>query len=526
MRLLLISDQIHDGSGGAPFRGALLVDGGRIAALFRGVAPAEVAVEQRIDVGQHVLCPGFVDLHTHSDVSALSEPGCVSAIQQGITTQVVGHCGFSAAPVTPQTAATMVDDEPVFGFPGVGWNWTDVPGYLAALRERRPATNVLTLVGHGTVRRLVMGGASRRARPPEAAAIATHVSAALEAGAAGVSTGLSYAPGMFADETELHGLARIAGRLGRRYHTHMRYGGTPIRTALAEAIAVASATGVAVNISHLYPAPDDPPGEAERILADVDRARAAGLDVTFDLTVFCRGGGAWLQALPGWARAGGLAGTVEHIADPAQRAVLVRYLASRNTDWNDQLIVKVAHPENGHLVGSTIGALARAAGEHPAETALRLVAEDGQFWVAPHVKRQADLDVLIRHPACVPVSDGMAAHPVVHRALGAMPKTFGTVPMVLGSYVRERQVLPLPDAIHKLTQLPAERAGIVGRGLLAPGYVADLVVFDPDAVLNNASDERPARAPAGIDHVMVNGRWAVCNGQLTGQRAGEALTAA
>lgn len=525
MTLLLTGTCIHDGTGGPAICGGVLVDGTRIREVFRGGIPDDVRADEHLDVAGHVICPGFVDLHTHSDVSVLSEPGCVSAIAQGITTQLVGHCGFSAAPVTATTIADMAREEPVFGFPGVVWDWTDMDGYLAALRARRPATNILSLVGHNTVRRLVIGGAARPADGGERRIMAAYVAAALDAGAAGLSTGLSYAPGLYADETELHALARVAQSRGRRYHTHMRYGGMPIRAALDEAIRLADATGVAVNVSHLYPSPTDPPDEAQRLLEAIDGARSRCLDVTFDLTVFCRGGGAWLQALPGWARAGGVAGTLERLADPGARARVLAYLDDRGVDWDDQLIVKITDPANASVVGRSIGAVARERGEHAAETALRLVAEDGQFWVAPHVKRQVDLDVLINHPCCVPVTDGMAADPVAHRDLGVMPKTFGTVPLVLGGYVRDRRVLRLEDAVHKLTGLAAERAGLTDRGVLAPGYAADIVVFDADCIANNATDDEPTAAPSGIEHVMVNGHWALHDGALTADRPGQVLAA-
>lgn len=523
MRLLLTGRRIYDGSGGAAFSGGMLIDSARIEQVFRERVPDCAGVQEQLDAGDHVICPGFVDLHTHSDVSVLSEPGCVSAIGQGITTQVVGHCGFSAAPVDARTRASMVDEEPVFGFPDVDWDWATTAEYLRAVRDARPATNVATLVGHSTVRRLVMGGAGRAADDRELSAMCHQADAALRDGALGLSTGLSYAPGMYADARELTALGRLTSRYGRRYHTHMRYGVLPIWHALAEAISLARTAGVAVNVSHLYPSAADPADMAEHLLAAVDQAREEGLDVTFDLTVFRRGGGAWIQALPGWARDGGLPALLARIAAPADRRRLLAHLRQQATDWDDQLVVKVSHPDNGHLVGRSIGELARERGRDPAGTALDLVSEDGQFWVAPHIKRQADLDAMIAHPLCVPVTDGMAAHPVKHRPLGLMPKTFGTVPLVLGDYVRERRVLPLAQAIVKLTRLAATRAGLLDRGLLAPGLAADVVVFDPERIANEATDDDPAVAPSGVEHVLVNGSWAVRGGRLTGNRAGQAL---
>ncbi len=176
-----------------------------------------------------------------------------------------------------------------------------------------------------------------------------------------------------------------------------------------------------------------------------------------------------------------------------------------------------------HLTGRTIGDVARERGQDPIDTALDLVLEDAQFWIAPTIKDQGHLDRLIASPLCVPIGDGFASHPTKHRALGLMPKSFGTYPLVLGSYVRQRGVLTLAEAIRKMTSEPARRLGLVDRGLLAPGYAADLVVFDPEIVANRATEEDPAARPLGIDRVMVNGAWAVIDGQATGARAGRSL---
>lgn len=518
-----LQGRVVDGTGTPAFEGVVVLDDDRIEAVHRGGrAPEHLP---GLDVGSAVIAPGFIDLHTHSDVSLLSEPGCVSALVQGITTQVVGHCGFSAAPVSPATAAGMVDEEPVFGFPGVAWDWQSMGGYLDAVARMRPATNVVTLVGHNTVRRLVMAGGGEPATPDQLATMCSHLDAAMGEGAVGVSTGLSYAPGMFADEAELVGIAAAAAKRGLRYHTHMRYGDLSVRESLQEALRVTRAAGAALNVSHLYPYAWDPPHEVERLIALVDAARADGFDVTFDLTVFTRGGGALLQQLPGWSRRGGLEGTLRLLADAETRRRLEELLTESNDPsyWHDALIVKINHARNASLVGRSIADIAQERGETPAATALDLVVEDGQFWVAPTIKRQDDLDRLIAHPVCVPITDGMAAHPERHRALGIMPKTFGSFAQVLGSYVRDRGILRLEQAVEKLTRLPAERVHLDDRGVLREGAVADVVVFDPATVANRATEADPAAAPAGIHHVVVAGRFALRDQQLTDMRSGRVL---
>ncbi len=525
--LVIRNARIYDGTGGPPYPGEIVIDGERITSIGEPVQP-RVATED-IDVSGLAVMPGVVDLHTHSDVSLISDPGCVSAIAQGVTTQVVGLCGFSAAPISEAGLQSIVQDEPIFAFPDVHWSWSTIDGYREALDRIAPATNVATLVGHNTLRRFVMGGANAPPTAPELDRMRALLREGLHEGARGFSTGLSYAPGLFADLEELVALTRVAAEEGKPYHTHMRYGPRSMREMLAEAIATAERSGVELNVSHLYPRPNDPSDEPDRLTEMIDAARARGVRVTFDLTIFVRGGGAWVQVLPAWARDGGMASTVELLRNPASRARLKQELTPDRSgwpwlaDWDDQLIVKVNRPENARLAGRTIGDVARERGAEPIETAFDLVIEDGQFWVAPTIKNQAHLDRLMRSPLCVPVTDGMSAHPTKHRHLGLMPRTFGTFPHVLGRYVREAGVLSLEEAVHRMTQVPATRVALTDRGVLAPSKAADLVVFDPATIANRATEADPGALPAGIKRVMVNGRWALVEGRFTSARSGRAL---
>ena len=523
--IVLRNARLYDGTGGPAIDGDLAIHDGRIVSIGDPV-PDGAGLEE-IDLAGLAVAPGFIDLHTHSDVSLLSDPGCLSAIEQGITTQSVGLCGFSAGPVSPESLEGMIEEEPVFAFPGVAWDWTTIGGYREAVARARPATNVTTFVGHNTLRRFVIGGADRPPTPTELERMRSLVRDAIDEGARGFTTGLSYAPGLFASVEELAALAGVAAERGLTYHTHMRYGDLDVRGSVAEAIDTAERAGVILNISHMYPRANQPPEEADILLGMLDDARERGLDVTFDLTMFPRGGGAWVQSLPGWARDGGNAATAAIIRDPATRARLIEELSSPADfwlkDWDDQVICKVNQPENAHLSGRTIGELARERGQAPIDTALDLVLEDGQYWIAPTIKDQGHLDRLVSSPLCVPIGDGFANHPEMHRAYGLMPKSFGTFPLVLGSYVRDRGVLTLEEAVHKITAEPARRLGLTDRGVLAPGLAADLVVFDPATIGNRATEADPAARPAGIDRVMVNGAWAVIEGRATGERAGLSL---
>jgi len=526
-RLVLANAQIIDGSGKAPFMGSVTIEHGRVVAVGPD-APEEDA--ERIDVAGWAVAPGFIDMHTHSDVSALSDPDCVSAVWQGVTSQIVGHCGFSAAPTDAASRRTLRREEPVFGFPGGDgqyhdWGWGSVEEYLQAVEAARPRTNLGTLVGHNSLRRLVVGSADRAPTPEELTRMESLVEAALDEGALGLSSGLSYPPGMYAESAEISALARLAARAGKRYHTHMRYGGVPIRECLGEAIQVGRDAECPVNVSHLYPAIEDDHLEAGRLLEMIAAENRAGGDVTFDLTLFRRGGGAFSQSLPSWAAHGGLAALVDRIQDPEQRMRLVADIARLHgkRDWNDDLIVKVSGHKSSSLVGRTIGDVAAELGAPPAETVVGLLEADPQFWVAPNIKRQSDLDTLLGDERCVPVTDGMAAHPDKHAHLGLMPKTFGTFPLLLGDYVRSRRVLTIGEAVARATSVPAERLGLSDRGRLQPGYRADLVVFDPATIANTASDDDPGQPPVGVRDVMVNGSWALLSGRLTAERNGEVL---
>jgi N-acyl-D-aspartate/D-glutamate deacylase len=516
---------IVDGLGGPPRAGDVGIAGARLAVVGERI---ESGAAEEIDAGGLIVSPGFIDLHTHSDVSLLSEPGCDSAIEQGVTTQAVGLCGFSAAPVSSTSLRAMVDEEPVFAFPGVAWDWTTIRGYREAVTAARPATNVTTFVGHNTLRRFVIGSADRRPTADELTRMERLVEEAIDEGARGFTTGLSYAPGLFASVEELAALAAVAARHGLTYHTHMRYGDLTVRESVDEALDTARRAGVVLNISHMYPRPVRPPEEADHLVGKLEAARADGLEVTFDLTIFPRGGGAWVQGLPGWARDGGHAVTAAIIRDPETRARLVADLEQPDpeswaTDWDDQVICKVNRPDNQHLLGRTIGDIARERDEPPVHTALDLVLEDGQFWVAPTIKDQRHLDRLIESPLCVPIGDGFSHHAERHRPYGLMPKSFGTFPLLLGSYVRDRSVLSLPEAIRKVTSEPARRLGLRDRGQLERGLAADLVLFDPGSVANRATEADPSARPAGVSRVMVNGRWVVEDGTATGERPGMML---
>ena len=318
--LILRGGRIMDGTGSHWYHADVAIADARIAAMGRDLGGAG----REIDASGLVVSPGFVDMHAHSDVTLLVNPRAESAIRQGVTTQIVGHCGFSAAPVHPEKQEALRRDSFIFAFEGYDWTWNDMAGYRAALAHARPAVNVATLVGHGALRQYAMGQAARPATEQELAVMKVELDKALAQGARGLSSGLTYAPGRFSDTDELIELGKVMRRHGGIYHTHMRDYSRFILDSMREAIRVGAETHVPVNISHLNP----PKGKnmVGDLTAFIEDARARGVQVTFDNTIWTRGGGPYMQMLPDWAQEGGIAAMKERLADPLTRREIARQL--------------------------------------------------------------------------------------------------------------------------------------------------------------------------------------------------------
>jgi len=507
---LLRGGTLVDGLGSPPRPADLAILGDRIAAI---ASPGELAAgtaTRVLDLDGRVVAPGFVDLHSHSDWTLLECPTADSRIRQGITTEITGNCGSSAAPESPEGGKF------------------DVATYLRELETRRVAVNVALLIGQGTLRVKELGSDDRPATAAELARMIADLESAMDAGALGLSTGLEYVPGIFTPTAEIEALARVVARRGGLYASHMRNEEAKLLDAIEEALEVARRTGVRTELSHLKIVGRRNWPRMGEAIARLERARAEGLDVTADVYPYTAYSTGLSILLPAWAREGGTDAMAARFGDPATRAsirdAVSAYVTSDPGDFD--LVVISAVGEHGRLdaIGRSIAAIAKGDGVEPAETVVRLLEVSGEevSYVGFGMSEENVAKVLT-HPLVGFGSDGYALRAEDVDAEQPHPRSYGAAVRVLARYCRDLGLLDLPTAIRKLTAFPADRAGLADRGRLLPGCFADLVVFDLAKLTDPATYEHPKRYPGGIDHVFVNGVPAIRDGEATGERAGRAL---
>lgn len=478
-----------------------------------------------------VVTPGFIDMHSHSDWRLWANRRAESKIRQGVTTEVVGNCGFSPAPATDEHLADLRAF--ALALPsGMDFRWRSMAEYLRAFDSEGCALNVVHLVGHGTLRVAAMGFARRAPTEAELRRMHAMLAAAMEAGAWGVSTGLIYAPGSFATTEEIVAVAAAAARYRGIYASHIRGEGATLLAAVGEAIQVGRENAMPVQISHVKAAGRPNWGKVGEALALIDAARAEGLDVMADVYPYTASSTSLRTLLPDWALEGGVEAMLARLRDPGARARLRGELEApaegqsfvERVGWDNVLIA--ACERRREAEGKRLAEIARERGGDPVEAAFELLlAEGGRGSMILFQIDEADLRRALRHPHVMIGSDGSALAPYGELGAGKPhPRNYGTFPRVLGEYVREQRLLRLAHAVHKMTGLPARRLGLRDRGIVREGARADLVVLDADRVADRATYQDPHRYPSGIEHVLVNGRFVIKDGEHTGSLPGRVLT--
>jgi N-acyl-D-amino-acid deacylase len=521
--LVIAGALIVDGSASSPRPGTVVVTGDRIEAVL-GPREGEPRTPRRIDASRRVVTPGFVDVHSHSDITPLVEPTMDSMLRQGVTTLVVGNCGGSAYPVAG--AADMA------GLAGadpseLAMDWRSFGEYLQRVDEARPALNLAALVGHGTLRSTVMGDNQRRAAGEgELGAMRALLREALREGAVGLSSGLVYAPGLHATTDELGSLAAALADEGGIYASHIRGEGRSVFDAVAECAEIGRRNGVPSHVSHLKVETRPMWGRAGELLSLLDGERERGADVTADQYPYTAWETELSSALPPWVSRDKLP---EVLADPASRQRLDAAIEKGEPGWEnvgrgigwDRLVIG-SHLSDPSLTGRSIAQLAEEMSLEPSELIARLLIADPYTGLLGHAMHEDDVRTILARPDVFVATDGLAISPA--GPLGAFaihPRYYGTFPRVLGRYVREEGILSLPDAVRKMSLLPAERFGLAGRGRIGAGAFADLVVFDPGRIADRATYERPHTFADGVDVVVVNGRVAWDGSEVS--RHGRAL---
>src|SRR5919108_355345 len=515
--VLIQQARVVDGSGAPAFVADVAVRGDTIARVGT-VTSSQARVV--IDGTGLTLGPGFIDLHTHSDYTLLVNPLAESKVHQGVTTEVIGNCGTSPAPLGdeayPIVRARMQQQYQL------DVSWRTLAGYLERLAEAGIAVNVVPIVGHGAIRSAVMGYAQRLPTASELTHMQTLLAQAMADGAFGLSTGLVYAPGCYADTDELVELAKVVRQAGGMYFSHIRGESDTVLEAAHEAITVGERAGVAVQISHLKTAGRENWEKTPALLDLLDQANANGLDVTGDVYPYTAGATSLGALLPPWVHEGGLAKLLPRLRDEQVRARIRRDIEqgidgwwnpARASGWSGVQVSRA--PQQRSYQGMRLSEIAALCQQDPLDVALDLLlGEEGNAGVVLFMMGEVQVQTILRHNRVMIGSDAGATAP--YGVLGQSqphPRAYGTFPRILGTYVRELGVISLEEAIFRMTGLTAWRLGLSDRGLIRPGYKADLVLFDAQHIADQATYDMPHAYPTGIRRVLVNGQVILRDGE-------------
>ncbi len=503
---------VYDGTGAPPIRADVAIDGDRIRAVGTNLQTTGSTI---IDARGLAVAPGFIDIHSHSDLELLVEPRAHSKIRQGVTTEIIGQDGGSLGPW--RNGPPREDDRP-----------PDVTEFFQRLSRSGSAVNVASMIGAGTVRHVVIGDVDRPSTADELDRMVVLVRDAVANGACGLSSGLEYVPGGFADLAELVALAQPLAKSGLPYASHIRNEDDRLLAAVEEALAVGQGAGVPVQISHLKAQGQPNWWKAEPALRAIEAARAAGVDATFDRYPYVAYSTGLGSLFPLWSRDGGTEAFLARLADPALRPQIeeaVRNKVARLGSWDAVQITSTRSDTLAWTRGRRLGALAAERGVDPYQLLLEISRLDrnGSGMVGFGMSEENTARILA-HPLCMICSDGSALAVDGPLAEGSPhPRSFGTFPRVLGWYTRDQSVMPLETAVHKMTGLPAARVRLQDRGGIRAGAYADIVVFDPVTVADRATFENPFQYPVGIRHVMVNGMLVIRDEEHTGALPGRPL---
>jgi dihydroorotase/N-acyl-D-amino-acid deacylase len=529
--VILTNGRIIDGTGNAWFHGDLAIRGDRIAKIAPAGLLRNAPTKLLIDVQGLVVAPGFIDIQSHSRAAFLSGDGrVIGKVTQGVTTEIMGE-GWTNAPANEKTASAENDLGRAHGNDFAGPHGFDA--WLKAMQAHGASANFGSFVGAATIRQYVKGMAQGTPTPAETEAMQTLVRQAMEDGAFGVASALIYPPGNYATTAELGAMAKAMSPYGGVYITHMRSEADDLLPAIDEAIAIGKQGGVPVEIYHLKAGGKRNWPKAAQAIAKIDAARAAGLDVSADMYPYVAGGTGLTACLPPWTAADGK--LFDNLADPKVRARIKAEIQSERTEWENMgvlagpegvLIVGIEKPENKIYVGKRLNEIAAMMKKDWMDAAMDLIlSEHRRVETIYFMMSEDNVKLGLRQPWMKIGTDSAGLNPEGAKDL-AHPRSYGTFPRILGHYVRDEKVMPLEEAVRKMTSAVARRLFIPDRGLLQEGMYADIAVFDAATINDRATFERPHQLSVGVKHVFVNGVAVVRDGQHTGTMPGKIVRGA
>ena len=503
-----------------PLKADIGVKGDRIVEI--GKIP-ESGGERIIDAKGLCVCPGFIDAHAHSEFTLLADGRAEGKILQGITTEINGNCGLSAAPLYEAALAQRVKE---FEELDIRERWNTFPEYFALLNKRRFATNFITLAGHGNIRASVAGYSDKVLSETQIKEMILLLREAMNAGAKGLSTGLVYPPGIYSDPGEIIELAREAARNNGIYTTHMRSEGDMLLEAVDEAISIARESGIHLHISHLKTSGEKNWWKSEEVFRRIHYAQEHDIQVTCDRYPYIAAATDLDAILPSWAFEGGRDREIERLRTERQR--LAGDILTEHPDvsyWDTVMISSVTLEKNKWMEGRVLSDISLSIGKSPMELLFDLLFEEElQAGAIFFSMNEENLNAVLKQPYAIIGSDsssrsfdGVTAKGTPH------PRGFGSFPRVLGKYVRELRILKLNEAVFKMTGLPSKIFNIKQRGVIAKGYFADITIFDPEKVNDRAEFNKPFQRPEGVHYVFVNGVPVVSEGKVTGALPGRTL---
>lgn len=536
MRDVLIKNgTIIDGTGSLRFQADVSVENGKIEMIGPSL---EIECPTILDASQKIVCPGFIDIHSHTDMTILSNPKAESKIRQGITTEIVGNCGMSAAPLTPDFLPQLKDHLSITSDYGptedIGKLWMTFDEYIRYLNDLPLGINLMPMVGYGTLRCAVMGLKNTPPTPKEMGAMEDLLQKSLEQGAAGLSTGLEYIPDSLSHTDELIRLCRVIARNNKLYASHIRGESQTLFSAVSEAIRIAEVSGCLVEISHLKLGGAFNWGKTEQLFALLEKALSRGVRLSWDQYPYTAWGTGLADYIPQWVRQEGHQKLTSNLSDLSTRkkirqdieqAIKTGNHAYNTAPWENVQIAMVKSAEYKFAEGKSVSQIVKDLDIDPIEFVFDLlIAEKGSVEALVFCMDDQDIKTILKHPLTIIATNGraVATYGELHKGK-PHPRYYGTFPRILGKYVRDEKVLTLETAVQKMTSMPAKIMGLDNRGILSRNHIADITIFDPNTISDLSTFDNPHRYPKGIEQVIIAGNLLINQGNHTDKMAGQVI---